>query len=113
MEKVKIEEILPEGKENAISAEALCKLIGIPDKRTLQKMIAKERQEGALILSHHSGGYYTSNDRAEVAEFARTLENRAKNTFIALRGARRYLKASEGQITLELQPDKQTKAEIF
>lgn len=102
MNKVKIEEILPEGKENAISAEMLCRLIGIHDKRTLQKMIANERKEGALILSHHSGGYYTSSDRAEVAEFARTMENRAKNTFVALRGARRYLKALEGQQTMKL-----------
>lgn len=102
MIKVTVYEALPEGKENAISAEMLCNITGIPDKRTLQKVIARERQAGALILSHHSGGYYTSRNKAEVAEFARTLENRARSTFIALRSARRFLGASEGQIELEL-----------
>ena len=95
-------EVLPEGKENAISAEMLCKLTGIADKRMLQKVIAKEREEGALILSHHSGGYYTSHNRAEVAEFAHTLENRARNTFAALKSARRYLRNYEGQRSFKI-----------
>lgn len=102
MKKISIIDVLPEGKKNAVSAEMLCKLTGIADKRTLQKAIAKEREEGALILSHHSGGYYTSQNRAEVAEFAHTLENRAKNTLAALKSARQYLSGPEGQITLDL-----------
>lgn len=98
--KKSIIELLPVGKENAIPADTLCILAGIRDKRTLQKIIAKERSKGALILSHHSGGYYTSNDHAEIAEFAQTLENRAKNTFAAMKSARMHLKALQGQITL-------------
>lgn len=92
MKKFNIVELLPEGKENAVSAEKLCQISGIPDKRTLQKVIAREREAGALILSHYSGGYYTSKNRAEVAEFAHTLESRAKNTLVALKAARQFLK---------------------
>lgn len=99
---IRIEEFLPRGKENAISTENLCKVTGIIDKRALQQEIARERAEGALILSHYSGGYYLPCSRSEVAEFVRTLENRAKNTFVALRSARRYLRTTEGQTTLNI-----------
>ena len=73
-----IMEILPEGKNNAISAEALTRMLQLRSKRELQKRIERERKAGALILSSTTGGYYTSHNRAEVAEFVRTLESRAK-----------------------------------
>ena len=92
-----IMEILPEGKNNAISAEALTRMLQLRSKRELQKRIERERKAGALILSRTTGGYYTSHNRAEVQEFCRTLESRAKNTFLALRTARRFLKATEAE----------------
>ena len=92
-----IMEILPEGKNNAISAEALTRMLQLRSKRELQKRIERERKAGALILSSTTGGYYTSHNRAEVQEFCRTLESRAKNTFLALRTARRFLKATEAE----------------
>lgn len=87
-----IMEILPEGKNNAISAEALTRILQLRSKRELQKRIERERKAGALILSSTTGGYYTSHNPAEVAEFVRTLESRAKHTFLALRTARRFLR---------------------
>lgn len=99
-DKFTILELLPEGKENAISSEALTRLLHLRSKRELQRLIEQERKAGALILSSYMGGYYTSHDRAEVAEFVRTLENRAKHTFVSLRGARRFLKETKAQ-----QPD--------
>lgn len=87
--------ILPEGKQNAISSEALMNRLQIRTKRDLQKRIAKERREGALILSNSTGGYYTSNDKADVAAFIRTLDNRARHTFAALKSARRFMKETE------------------
>lgn len=74
----------------------------------IQPRIERERKAGALILSSTMGGYYTSHNRAEVAEFVRTLESRAKHTFLALRTARRFLRETaisqaeaEGQISME------------
>lgn len=87
--------LLPEGKRNAISSDALTRLLHLNSKRELQQRIAKERKAGALILSSSTGGYYTSTDPAEVAAFVRTLENRAKQTFLVLRTARRFLRAAE------------------
>ena len=87
--------ILPEGKKNAISSDALTRVLHLKSKRELQQRIARERKAGALILSSSTGGYYTSTDPAEVAAFVRTLENRAKQTFLALRTARKFLKEDE------------------
>lgn len=92
-----IMDILPEGKNNAISAEALTKMLQLRSKRELQKRIERERKAGALILSSTTGGYYTSHNRAEVQEFVKTLESRAKHTFLALRTARRFLKSTEDE----------------
>lgn len=92
-----IMDILPEGKNNAISAEALTSMLQLRSKRELQKRIERERKAGALILSSTTGGYYTSHNRAEVQAFVKTLESRAKHTFLALRTARRFLKATEAE----------------
>lgn len=103
-----IMDILPEGKNNAISAEALTQMLQLRSKRELQKRIERERKAGALILSSTAGGYYTSHNRAEVQEFCRTLESRARHTFLALRTARRFLRETaisqaeaDGQISME------------
>ena len=100
--------MLPEGKKNAVSSDALTRILHLKSKRELQQRIAKERKAGALILSSSTGGYYTSKDPAEVAAFVRTLENRAIQTFLALRPARKFLKEDEatmaefeGQISME------------
>lgn len=45
-----VADILPEGKENAMSAEALCSRLGLETVRELQKEIARERAAGAVIL---------------------------------------------------------------
>ena len=94
--------LLPEGKENAVSSERLVAMLQLKSKRELQQRIAKERNAGALILSSSTGGYYTSRDRAEVAEFVRTLESRAKHTFSALKAARRFLRTMDKQTEIQL-----------
>ena len=91
--------MLPEGKKNAVSSEVLTRILHLKSKRELQQRIAKERKAGALILSSSTGGYYTSKDPAEVAAFIRTLENRAKQTFMALRPARQFLKEDESAMS--------------
>ena len=96
-----IMELLPEGKENAISSEELVGIIKLKSSRELRLKIAKERNAGAIILSTTSGGYYRSTDREEIAEFIRTLEKRAKSTMKVLKSAKRYLKNVEGQMSME------------
>ena len=88
---------LPEGRENAISGKELVSLLGLSSTRQLQILIAKERAQGALILSSTvpPGGYYTSKDPAEVEAFVRMMESKAKKTFKVLRSARQYLAATK------------------
>lgn len=93
-----VADMLPKGKENAVSTTYLYKALGFSDARGLQTEIAREREAGAVILStcQNGSGYYLPGSAAEVKEFIGTLESRAKNTFLALRSARRWLQQQEG-----------------
>lgn len=90
---MKIADLLPTGKTNAIPSQTLAYLTGCKSVRELQELIAAERAAGAVILStcYDGGGYYLPETQAEVQEFIRTLESRGKNTLAALRSAREYL----------------------
>lgn len=91
-------DILPIGRERAISSEALAAVTGCKSVRELQKRIERERLAGAVILSDtHSGGYYRSNDPAELRRFVRTLNARARNTLRAAESAQIALNTIEGQ----------------
>jgi len=90
-------EVLRPGKENAISAQDLCTYLKFDNVRDLQREIARERKAGAVILSatQEPGGYYLPGNDREVRQFIRTLENRAGNTYEALRSARKLLQQQE------------------
>ena len=95
---VKVFDYLHYGKENAIPTKDLAKALGFQSVRDLQKQIERERAAGAVILSDPcGGGYYLSNDPAELRRFTRTLNARAKNTMCAAESALRALEAATGQ----------------
>lgn len=86
------------GRENAIPSHALAQSLGFRSVRDLQKAVEAERAAGAVILSDtHGGGYYLSNDPAELQRFTRTLYARARNTMKAAESAQRALDAATGQ----------------
>ena len=89
--------LLPIGKENAVSTNELVNLLGCKSARELQERIALERNAGAVICSSTTGGYYLPANHAEMAEFCKTLENRAFNTLMALKSTKRAMKMPEGQ----------------
>lgn len=94
----RISKMLPVGRENAISSATLAEIMGCKSVRELQKKIERERLAGAVILSDtHGGGYYLSNDPAELRRFVRTLNARARNTLRAAESAQEALNAIEGQ----------------
>ena len=90
-------EVLPIGRENAIGSQELADKLHFESIRDLQMEIARERLAGAVILSTcgHGGGYFLPDDRQEIKQFIRTLENRAKNTLAALESARELLGQQE------------------
>lgn len=88
-----IENFLLEGKQNAIKSRQLADLVGCKSVRELQEIIATERAAGSVILStcQDGGGYFLPGNLREVKEFIVTLENRGKNTLLALKSAKAYL----------------------
>ena len=86
------------GKASAIASKPLAEALGFRSVRDLQKQIEKERSAGAVILSDPcGGGYYLSNDPAELLRFTRTLNARARNTIKAAQSAQIALDAATGQ----------------
>lgn len=97
-----ISDFLPVGRKNAISSAALAEIMGCKSVRELQKMVERERLAGAVILSDtHDGGYYLSDDPAELRRFVRTLNARARNTLRAAESAQVALNTITGQECME------------
>lgn len=92
-----IMDILPVGKENAISTTDLVKITGCTSSRDLQERIALERNAGAVICSGAGSGYWRPGNRQEIIDFVRTMESRAKNTLAATVSAKQALQLLEGQ----------------
>lgn len=107
-----IMDLLPTGKKNAIPSQVLVELVGCGSVRELQHLIAAERKAGAVICSSTSGGYFLPANHRETAEFCKVLENRAKNTFIAIQSARRALEIPEGQQDIEAEVDEYERSEV-
>lgn len=86
------------GKAAAVASKPLAEALGFRSVRELQKQIERERSAGAVILSDPcGGGYYLSNDPAELLRFTRTLNARARNTIKAAQSAQMALDAVTGQ----------------
>ena len=105
-----VADILPEGKENAMSAEALCSRLGLETVRELQKEIARERAAGAVIIfaCQEDGGYFLPGNVREVRAFIKTLESRGKNTLMALKSARELLRQWGTSAEMEIDEWKET-----
>lgn len=98
---MKVFDSLRYGKENAVPSKILAKALGFQSVRDLQKQIERERAAGAVILSDPcGGGYYLSDDPAELLRFTRTLNARARNTIKAAQSAQMALDAATGQETM-------------
>ena len=95
-----IMDILPVGKENAISTTDLVKTTGCTSPRDLQERIALERNAGAIICSGSGSGYWRAKNRQELLEFVHCMDARAKNTLAATRSAKRALQITEGQFEM-------------
>lgn len=97
-----VQELLSRGKENARTTEELMKACNFSNKRELTQQVARERAAGAIICSTTSGngGYYLPQNRDEIRSFVNSMDRRAKNTFKAVKNARKILQETEGQMDL-------------
>lgn len=97
-----IENLLPIGKENAISGSDLLEPTGCSSIRDLQARIAEERERGAVICSGSQCGYWKPKNRQEIQEFVHNMDARATNILKAVRSAKAALKLPEGQQALNI-----------
>ena len=100
-----VEALLPQGSENAVKIVDLMQKTGIKSARSLQSIIADEREKGALILSTVKGGYFLPDDGekgfTETAEFISTLRHRALNTLKILKAANKSLSDLNEQLSFK------------
>lgn len=97
-----IAELLKSGKENRTTFEELMRITGCESERKLRRIIAEERKNGAIIISSPNGGYYLPSEREDVERYVNTMSKEARAILYTLKYCRRYLKATEGQMQMEL-----------
>lgn len=69
-------DLIPRGKENAITREQLCSLTGMNDG-AVRKAIRKLIDEGAVIMSGcHTKGYYQPTSYDELDAYIEELTNK-------------------------------------
>lgn len=87
-----INDLLHEGKENAIPSRALCRTLGI-SRRELSRMIEEERRSGFPICASNAGngGFYLAETGEELEQYSKSLFGRA---FAILKTARACVKTA-------------------
>lgn len=86
-----IVELIPYGKENAISRSDLCNKTGLSD-RLVRRQIAKKRRDYVILNLQDGKGYYRPTDKADIEIYIRQETARAKSIFWTLRAARNELR---------------------
>lgn len=93
-------EYIPLGRENAIHSCDLEKILGC-DSSELRKMISAARingtEDGTVICSNSSDGYWRSRDIAEIRGFVRSMHSRATQILMACEPAEKILETLEGE----------------
>lgn len=83
---MKIEDYIPEGRENAVSRGELERVTGLRDRAVRQEIkLANRRitQEGKAILSSSGGkGYWVTEDPVEMAEYLQESTHRARSQYL-------------------------------
>ena len=82
-------ELIPRGRDNAISRQSLCVLSGLTD-RNVREEISQLRRETPIISS--GKGYYLPETAEEVERWIERETRRARSIFWSMGGAKNYLK---------------------
>ena len=98
-------DILPIGRENAVSAGFLCAMLGL-SARALRTEVANERNRGKLIIaSPDRRGYYKPENTGDVLRLVDSMRNRGLSCLRVASAARRALQemqaADSGQMRLD------------
>lgn len=85
-------DLIPHGRENAVSREYLSATLGISDRK-MRHMIENARRSGAIILNAQDGrGYYISDDLDDMEKQYRQDTARAMAILTRRKALRKRLK---------------------
>ncbi len=84
-------DLIPTGKDDAITREELVKRTGFTD-RIIREQISQARRDTVIINNQDGRGYYKSSDSAEIERYIKQESKRARTIFYRLNGARKALK---------------------
>lgn len=78
---MRISDILPQGKENAITGHDLVSLLKLDGLRSLTQLIERERKDGFPICASTGSekGYYMPSGPKELEEYISSLDRRLAN----------------------------------
>jgi len=94
-------ELIPEGKENAVTKARLTEITGLTD-RVVRLTVAQERKRGKVILSDCSGaGYYRPSNHSDSFRFVKSMRHRAKEINEAADAVERAVLKEIGQEQME------------
>lgn len=89
-----VEDLIPFGRENAISREALlmdCDRVGLcSDDRAMRRLIQRARIDTVILNNQNGNGYYrpTHDDLLDLQRYINQEENRAKVIFKDIKKAK-------------------------
>ena len=104
MTHIELLELIPYGKENAISRDKLANLSGLKD-REMRDCIALLRRSHAIINLQNGSGYYqpTLNDLSELDHFIKQETCRFKSIAYSLAGAKKVREGLVNRNQVEFQ----------
>jgi len=97
-----IREILPCGKENAVSGNELVNILGLKDLRMLTQIIELEREVAPICASNDPlrPGYYLPASSSELESYIKAFDRRMSNMARTRKNLGEALRAMTGQETI-------------
>lgn len=94
-----IYEMLPYGRENAVSAATLTAYLNLSSERELRHCIARERKEVPILSCEN--GYFRSEDPQELQQYIHKMIASGTSTLKAAESAQAALDSITGQSRIE------------
>lgn len=95
----RILELIPKGRENAVSLHYLAEMLNISE-RTIKKHVSHIRKKGTPIVGDQFG-YYKPANREELQWYYRIFRKRGLTALSSISSARRDLQEVPGQLSID------------
>jgi hypothetical protein len=94
---VELLNLIPYGKENAISRKDLSKLTGWDDRRVRDEIKRLMRNGERILSSSSAKGYWRSDDPDEIERFLKESDNRRRTEALNVEPLRFFVAKSKGE----------------